>query len=54
MMDLRATGKVAGSEFTYNPFVFMPDKMIGLLPETFGLKVVKGNIDVQFKGTRYR
>ncbi|MBP1313382.1 hypothetical protein J2X56_000609 [Herbaspirillum sp. 1173] len=58
LIDGRSVVKIAGREFTYKPAFFMPSKLIRrkhvlLIPETFGLKVIKGNIDVKFEGTRY-
>ncbi|AYR24567.1 hypothetical protein RC54_12360 [Herbaspirillum rubrisubalbicans] len=58
LLENRSVAKIAGREFTYQALFYMPSKLIrkkyGLfIPETFGLKVVKGNIDVRFPGTRY-
>lgn len=51
--DERLAGKVYGKEFTYAPCFYAPRKIIGFLPETFGLVVVKGTLDLHFPNTRY-
>lgn len=52
--DVRIPAKIAGREFNIRIPVPVPTKSVNaLLPEKFGLKTIKGNIDVRFPGTRY-
>ena len=56
--DLRFPIKISGKNFYFNPLPFLPPKTVGnpfmaVTPEKFGLRTIKGNIDISFKGTRY-
>ncbi len=52
LQDRRVSRTVNGKVSVINSY-FSKTKMIGNSHETFGLAVVKGNIDVQFANTRY-
>lgn len=55
LSEMRCTIKIAGKHFVINPIPFLPRKVIGspFTPETLGLRVIKGNVDIAFPGTRY-
>jgi len=60
-VDQRLPIKIAGKKFNLLPIVFMPPKYVKyedfdgekIVSEKFGLKTIKGNVDISFKGTRY-
>ncbi|MQA40745.1 hypothetical protein [Rugamonas aquatica] len=50
--DIRQVGNVGKRRFVYGPLLFMP-KIVGRVPEYFALRVVRGNANIAFPGTRY-
>ncbi|AST28657.1 type III effector protein [Ralstonia pseudosolanacearum] len=54
LTDTRTVENLGGGEqYVKKDVSFLPGKYVGWLPETFGLNVIKGNVDVAFGGTRY-
>ncbi len=54
LVDWRREVRIFNYEFNINYPPFFPTKTVGfLIPETYRLRVIKGNIDIAFPGTRY-
>jgi hypothetical protein len=51
--DHRLTIDFGSSSFAYRYFWLPFKRIVGLLPESWGLRVVKGNVNIGFSGTRY-
>ena len=55
--ESRININVAGRAFNLNPFCCIRLKTVEsgfkIVPERFGLKTIKGNVDISFNGTRY-
>jgi hypothetical protein len=54
LSDMRFNLNFRGHSFNILPIFYAPKKIVGFLPEKFNLRVVKGNADISFSGTRYQ